>query len=84
MLVAPSVGSYWPQFLIVGEFAGAEIKICRGSPEVASPCEPLPSLLIKCPWGQNWPSPGGSQVEHRNKEQIFYNSSSLELDGLEV
>ena len=30
--MAPSVGSYWPQFLIVGEFAGAEMKICRGSP----------------------------------------------------
>ena len=34
MLVAPSGGSYWPQFLIVGEFAGAEMKICRGSPEI--------------------------------------------------
>ena len=33
MLVAPSVGSYWPQFLIDGEFAGAEMKICRGSPD---------------------------------------------------
>ena len=33
MLVAPSVGSYWPQFLIVGKFAGTEMKICRGSPE---------------------------------------------------
>ena len=32
MLLAPSVGSYWPQFSIVGEFAGAEMKICRGSP----------------------------------------------------
>ena len=32
MLLAPSVGSYWPQFSIVGEFAGADIKICRGSP----------------------------------------------------
>ena len=32
MLVAPSVGSYWPQFLIVAEFAGAEMKICMGSP----------------------------------------------------
>ena len=34
--MAPSVGSLRPQFLIVGEFAGAEMKICRGSPENSS------------------------------------------------
>ena len=28
MIMAPSVG---PQFLIIGEFAGAGTKICRGS-----------------------------------------------------
>ena len=51
---------------------------------VASPWGPLPCLFIKYPWGQNWPRPGGSQVEHRNKEQTFYNSFSLKLYGLEL
>ena len=51
---------------------------------MASPWGPLPSLFLKCPWGQNWPCPGGSQVEHRNKERKFYNSSSLKLDVLEL
>ena len=31
--MASSVGSYWPQFLLVGEYADAEMKICRGSPD---------------------------------------------------
>ena len=26
---------------------------------VASPSGPLPRLFIWCPWGQNWPRPGG-------------------------
>ena len=32
MLMAPYVGSNWPQFLLVGEFVGTKIKVCRGSP----------------------------------------------------
>ena len=35
MLVVPYVGSSWPQFLLVGEFVGAKIKVCRGSPAKA-------------------------------------------------
>ena len=29
---------------------------------------PLPSLFIWCPWGSNWPRPGGHKFEHGNKE----------------
>ena len=51
---------------------------------VASPNEPLPSLLIWCPWGQNWPCPGGHMLEHRNKDSKLQNFSSLKLEGAEL
>ena len=40
---------------------------------VASPSGPLPSLFKWCPWGQNWPHPGGHKFEHRNK--IFFSET---------
>ena len=38
----------------------------------------------KIPLGSKLAPSWGSQVEHMNKEQKFYNSSSLKLDGLEL
>ena len=51
---------------------------------VASSIGLLPSLLICCPRGQNWPSQGGRKLEHKNKERKFQNSSSLKLEGPEL
>ena len=41
-------------------------------------------FVNKMPLGSELAQPWGSQVEHRNKERTFYNSSSLKLDGLEL
>ena len=41
-------------------------------------------LVHKMALGSELAPTWGSQVEHRNKEQKFYNSSSLKLDGLEL
>ena len=41
-------------------------------------------FVYKMPLGSELALPWGSQVEHRNKERKFYNSSSLKLDGLEL
>ena len=41
-------------------------------------------FVNKMPLGSKPAPPLGSQVEHRNKEQKFYNSSSLKPDGLEL
>ena len=38
---------------------------------VASPWGPLPSFLIKCPWGQNRPRPGGHKMNIRTKNENF-------------
>ena len=46
---------------------------------VASP----PNLFIWCPWGQNWPRPGGHMLEHRSKDGKLQNSS-LKLEGTEL
>ena len=51
---------------------------------VASTSRPLPSLSIWCPWGQNWPRPGGHMLEHRNKDSKLQNSSSLKLEDAEL
>ena len=51
---------------------------------IASPSGPVPSLFIWCPWGQNWPSPGGHKLENRNKEAHLQNFFSLKLDGVEI
>ena len=48
---------------------------------VASSRGPLPSLFIWCPWGQNWPCPGGHKLEHKTEERKFQNSS-LKLESL--
>ena len=51
---------------------------------VASPCGPLPSLFIQCPWGKKWPLPRGHKLEHRNNEAHPQNFSSSKLDGVEI
>ena len=38
---------------------------------LASPCGPLPSLLIKCPLGENWPHPGGHKLNIGTKNENF-------------
>ena len=38
----------------------------------ASPCWPLPCLFIWCPWGQDWPRPGVTNLSIGTKKATFF------------